>query len=485
MQKAVIYARVSSKEQEQSGFSIPAQIKLLKEYALKNGFNITSEFIEAETAKKTGRKQFNEMIKFLKKNKSIRTILVEKTDRLYRNLKDYIVIDDIGGLEVHLVKEATILSDNSRSQDKFMHGIRVLMAKNYIDNLSEEIRKGIKEKCEQGGYPCRAPIGYKNVIKSSGKRVIELDEERAVFVRRAFEQYAGGGYSFKTLADELRKEGFIPYKTPCTKMSIENILKNPFYIGEFDWNGKRYIGNHEPIIDKKLYYAVQSQINSHTSPKTIKHEFAYSNMIKCEECGCYLVGELKKKKYVYWHCTGNKGGDCKRIYLKEEKIDIAIINFLKRLHISNEEIKEVIDSIKTIFKMKNKYEENSLEQIEKQIKILKNRLNKLYIDKLDGLIDEDMYFKNKEEWQLKLDEFLIKYEATLKNDRTFVDNATQILELCRDALGLYLSYDNTAKRKLLNLLCSNFFFDGENIRIELKSTFEPMLKSANLVNGGG
>jgi len=142
-EKAVKYGRVSSDRQEKEGFSLQAQDKLLDLYAVEHNIKIVSSFFESETAKKAGRKQFNEMVKFLKKNKNVRTILVEKTDMLYRNLKDYILLDEIEGLKIHFVKEGTILSENSKSQDKFMHGIRVLMAKNYIDNLSEEIKKGL------------------------------------------------------------------------------------------------------------------------------------------------------------------------------------------------------------------------------------------------------------------------------------------------------------------------------------------------------
>ena len=74
-------------------------------------------------------------------------MLVEKTDRLYRNLKDWITLDELD-IEVHLVKEGVVLSRESRSSEKFMHGIKVLMAKNYIDNLSEETRKGMTEKAQ-------------------------------------------------------------------------------------------------------------------------------------------------------------------------------------------------------------------------------------------------------------------------------------------------------------------------------------------------
>jgi DNA invertase Pin-like site-specific DNA recombinase len=146
---AVVYARVSSKDQEREGFSIPAQLKLLRAYALEHRLTILQEFVDVETAKQAGRGGFGEMLAFLKANPSCRTILVEKTDRLYRNIRDWITVDD-RDLAVHFVKENAVVSKASRSSEKFMHGIKVLMAKNYVDNLSEEVKKGLREKAEQG-----------------------------------------------------------------------------------------------------------------------------------------------------------------------------------------------------------------------------------------------------------------------------------------------------------------------------------------------
>src|SRR5216117_2260988 len=93
---AIVYARVSSKEQEKEGFSIPAQLKLLKEYASANGFAVTEEYIDVETAKQTGRAAFGEMVAYLKAHPSVRVMLVVKTDRLYRNLKDWVTVDELG-----------------------------------------------------------------------------------------------------------------------------------------------------------------------------------------------------------------------------------------------------------------------------------------------------------------------------------------------------------------------------------------------------
>jgi site-specific DNA recombinase len=208
----VIYARVSSKEQEKEGFSIPAQLKLLKEYAAAQRFAVAEEYVDVETAKQTGRAAFGEMVAYLKAHPSIRVLLVEKTDRLYRNLKDWVTVDELE-VEMHFPKEGVVLSRESRSSEKFMHGIKVLMAKNYIDNLSEEARKGMQEKAEQGIWPTVAPLGYRNVMGHDGKKIIESDPESAPVIARLFEWYATGMLSLKQAAQKAREAGLVYRKS--------------------------------------------------------------------------------------------------------------------------------------------------------------------------------------------------------------------------------------------------------------------------------
>jgi len=200
---AVMYVRVSSKEQEQ-GFSIPAQRQLLNEYAQREGIHVVQEFEDVETAKRAGRSSFGEMVAFLReKSSTCRILLVEKTDRLYRNIKDWVTIDELS-IEVHFVKENVVLSEDSRSSEKFMHGIKVLMAKNYIDNLGEEVRKGMIEKARQGHWPTVAPVGYQN---NRATHRIEPDPERAPIIAKLFEWYASGEYSLKALTKKAAAVG--------------------------------------------------------------------------------------------------------------------------------------------------------------------------------------------------------------------------------------------------------------------------------------
>jgi site-specific DNA recombinase len=145
---AVIYTRVSSREQEQEGFSLDAQAKLLRDYAERNGYQIVRAFEDVETAKITGRKNFGEMIAFLKKQPTCQVLLVEKTDRLYRNFRDAVTLEDLD-IEIHFVKEGQVLSKDAKSQIKFMHDIRLAVARNYSENLREEVNKGMYEKASR------------------------------------------------------------------------------------------------------------------------------------------------------------------------------------------------------------------------------------------------------------------------------------------------------------------------------------------------
>jgi len=200
MKKAVVYARVSSKEQEREGFSIPAQLKLLREYASRNEFELVKEFIDVETAKNPGRQNFAEMVRFCTKNKNCRVVLVEKTDRLYRNFRDAVTLEDLD-LEIHLVKEGQIISKDAKSQAKLIHGMQLVLARNYIENLREEVKKGMREKAEQGTYPGRAPFGYRN---NRADRTIQIHPENAQIVTRIFELYASEQYSLSELQKAVR-----------------------------------------------------------------------------------------------------------------------------------------------------------------------------------------------------------------------------------------------------------------------------------------
>src|SRR6185312_11922033 len=136
------------------------------------------------------------------RNFQSRTVIVEKTDRLYRNFHDCVTLEDLG-IEIHLPKEGQVLTKDSKSQAKLVHGIQVVIARNYIENLREEVRKGMREKAEQGIYPSRPPLGYCN---NKLEHTIEINPQKAPVAERMFDLYASGQHSLASVREILKNE---------------------------------------------------------------------------------------------------------------------------------------------------------------------------------------------------------------------------------------------------------------------------------------
>jgi site-specific DNA recombinase len=299
MKPAILYARVSSREQQQEGYSIQAQLKTLHEYASRTEFSIVREFIEIESAKAPGRPFFEEMVTFLKRNRSVRVVLAEKTDRLYRNIEDAAEIKKLN-VSVHLVKEAQIISRDSKSHDKLVHGLNLVMSCNYSDKLSEEVRKGMLEKMEQGIYPGRPPFGYRN---NKGERTIEVHPENSRIALTVFTQYASGAYSLSELSRVVRKE----MGRSISKTNLHKMLTNTFYIGICKFGGKAYSGTQQQFVSHALFERAQSVLNGHNKPKYSKREVTFRGLLTCANDGCALTGDVQKQKYTYYRCTGHRG----------------------------------------------------------------------------------------------------------------------------------------------------------------------------------
>jgi site-specific DNA recombinase len=472
--QAVIYARVSSKEQEKEGYSIPAQLKLLKEYAARERLSAVQEYVDVETAKQTGRTNFSEMVAFLRANTWVRIILVEKTDRLYRNLKDWVMLDELD-VEIHLVKEGGILSRDSKSSEKFMHGIKVLMAKNYIDNLSEETRKGMLEKAEQGIWPSVAPLGYRNVEGENGKRVIEPDPDIAPHVTKMFEWYASGGMALREVSKKARAAGFSYRKSgkSVPTSTVHKILRNRLYMGEFEWKGRVYQGSHQPLVTRGLWERVGDTMDGRNASKhrRVKHDFAFSGLIACGHCGCSIVGEIKKQRYIYYHCTGYKG-KCDEPYVREEVLEEKFAALLGRLVFDDEVLDWVRDALHDSHAEERREHEEAIKRLRAEYERLQNRIHAAYVDKLDGAIEPAFFEKISMEWRGEQDRCLRDIERHQGADRSYLEDGVRLIELAQNAQRLFEKQDSREKRRLLNFLVSNSSWQDGELTATLRQPFD-------------
>lgn len=475
--KAVIYARVSSKEQERMGFSIPAQIKLIRKYAIKNDIDIVTEFVEAETAKKAGRTKFNEMVTYLKKNKSIRIVLVEKTDRMYRNFDDRVLMSKIDGLQIHFVKEGNVISSDSKSQDKFRHDIDVAMSSYYSNNLSEEIKKGMQEKAEQGYLPGRTPYGY---TRSYNSKDIEIKEEEAKFVQKAFEIYSKGDISLESTSIQLYDLGFTYQKNmpKINRGTLEKMLKNPFYKGYFIFKKEIFEGKHPQIISLELFNKVQFAFRRANKPEYISKEFLLSGLMTCAECGCSVVGEIKKGKYIYYHCTWGKGKDTcgQKKYIKQADLDAQIVEALLKFKVTNHHKNWIKEAVKRVDKKQQAHSKVQIKKYQTEIEKIKDRIHKIYNDKLDGLIDQDFWLEQHNSYKIQMERHKTLVDAFDRADLKSMEEMNMTLELAEEASELYLGESNEYKRRIIKASLSNLTLKDGKLSYEYKEPFDILVK---------
>ena len=472
---AVMYVRVSSKEQEQ-GFSIPAQRQLLNEYAQREGIHVVQEFEDVETAKRAGRSSFGEMVAFLReKSSTCRILLVEKTDRLYRNIKDWVTIDELS-IEVHFVKENVVLSEDSRSSEKFMHGIKVLMAKNYIDNLGEEVRKGMIEKARQGHWPTVAPVGYQNNLATHR---IEPDPERAPIIAKLFEWYASGEYSLKALTKKAAAVGLTNRTggTPLVKAKIHQLLQNPIYHGDFYWLGQLHQGLHKPIISRDLFARVQDVFAAANHSKHTKRRHAFAGLVTCGRCGCAFTAETKKGQYVYYHCTGHRG-PCGNTYVREEELVRQFGEILKQVRIPAELAGKLATVLRESQSDKEKFVRTSMLRLQQQQMLLRSKLDRVYEDRLSDAIPDELWTTKSAELQEELRRVRTEMERHEVASDAYEAAGLQILELAQTAYSSYVAKNPREQARLVKTLVSNSTFDRGSLSPTYIKPFDV------LANGG-
>ena len=322
-----IYVRKSTDESNRQVLSIQAQLFELQEMAKREGLTVCGTFDESRTAKQPGRPQFNLMLSEIEKGKA-QGILAWHPDRLARNSVD-------GGKIVYLVDTGKIkdlrfptFRFEASAHGKFMLNIAFSQSNYYVDNLSENIKRGIRQKLRNGIWPNRPPVGYFN---DRNNRCISVQPEKAVLVRKAFELYATGNYALHEVHRRMEEIGL----TSCAnkRMSISDFQKafqNPFFYGVMSFNGELYEGKHEPIISKRLFDRVQEVMAQKSKPKTPQLKpYLYRGFFRCGECGCFITTETQKG-HNYLRCT-KRVAPCTQKYVREEEIAVQVDRTIVRV----------------------------------------------------------------------------------------------------------------------------------------------------------
>ena len=483
--KYFLYARKSTDDEERQLLSIPAQIDELREFARKEGLNIVDTIIESKTAKVPGRELFNQMLDRVEKGEA-QGILSWHPDRLARNTVD-------AGRIVYLL-DRNILSDlkfltfwfQNTPQGLFMLSIAFGQSKYYVDSLSENTKRGLRQKVRKGECPGQAPLGYLN--DRLNKKIL-LDPKVAPIVKELFEIYSKGNSTFESLSLYLKSKGIISRgNIPIHKSRVTFILSNPFYFGYFRFNKEIYQGIHEPLITKKLFDDVQAVIKRRTHVIPQKSlAFPFTGLIKCGECGMMVTAEHHIRRYetvnhtvdfIYYRCTRkSKLSQCSQPFIRQEILTAQLNQHIQKVSLSTSDHSWLIKRLEEDRRLQRSEVLVIVQEFKKDLLNINDKLNKLLDSYLDNVVSREDYLNRKEKFmsekktiEQRISSLELFPNKWLEPMREFFNDALRADKIASDNINLF------QKREFLKKTGSNLTLKQRIVDCDLPEQWAALLR---------
>lgn len=495
--QAVIFARVSTKEQE-PGASLDAQKAAMEDYCVKKGLKIVNKYRVIESSTNGKRVVFHEMLDFVRKQKNKTAIVVHCIDRFQRRFNECVEVETLlldDKIDIHFCKEGLILTKNSSSADIMRWDMGILSGKMYVANLRDNVNRGMEYKWSNGEYQTKSPVGYLNIPKTKTTPAnIILDPERAPLVKKMFEMYATGCYSIKSLQQFAKEMNLCSVRSknhkPLGRETIWNTLKNPFYYGEMKIRGEIMPHKYEPIISKALFEQVQEVLSGKNASMPTREygciSFAFRKLIKCAECGGTISSEqhFKKsgRKYTYLRCTHPKGC-CHQGLVSElqllKQLDDEVFSKI-RLNAN------IIDLLKKCVqkKMMEDSEANAVmkRQITNELNQLEAREQRVKDCFFNGDITRDEWNEEKANIANKREELQHTAEKYADISRDIQYTVNEVLDIAACASEIMKKATPEQQNNLLGLILKDCYLDGERLIYKLKKPFDMLINLKNSDN---
>ena len=479
---AVSYLRVSSLGQVETdfdpeGISLPAQRKAITTRAKELGAVIVNEFTDPGKSAKSieHRDAFREMITYLKTNRNVRYVIVYALSRFARNrYDDAIMMMTLEKLGVKLISTTEKNLDESPA-GRAMHGMIAVFNEYQVLVSGEDIKYKMGQKAKNGGTLGVAKIGYQNIrINYEGRevRAIDIDPERAPFVKMAFELYATGNYSFHELRDALtdaglRTRGNRRYgPRPISLHSLGNMLRDRYYLGLVTYDGIEYPGRHQALINPELFDKVQKvlYVDRNAGTRERVHDHYLKGTIWCARCRRRLIlrpsTSKTGRKYFYYICRGVQEDSCDLPALPLHKVEHAITQHYSHISIAKQH-RDALESLATTAA------NDSQETTAKLRASLRARLAELDCqeDRLLDLLEDPEWPQEKiktrirrvRENKQRITHQLDSAVDDLEPGRAVLLTALELLEQPRD---LYDAADDEARKMLNRAIFTRLYLDS-------------------------
>lgn len=484
--QAVIYLRVSTKEQaerggEAEGFSIPAQREACHRKAEQLGVSVAAEFVDAgESARSADRPDLQRMLRYLA-SEPVAVVIVHKVDRLARNR-----VDDV---EINLVIQragARLISCTENIDETpsgmLLHGIMSSIAEFYSKNLASESRKGMLQKAKAGGTPGKAPFGYRNVRIRTAEgrevRTVEVDPERAEAVRWLFAAYASGEWTMSQIRDELEERGVTALprpKYPARPLAIsqiERILTNRYYLGEVEFEGVLYPGRHPAIIVEELWQRVQAvrQGRAQSGEKPRVHPHYLKGSIYCGLCGELLgievVHNRQGRRYDYFYCMGRQKqrNGCQLRALPVDLVEDKVQQYWRSITMTSEQIAAVRERVHEYLEQALPQRNREVERAARLVAQLSDQRDKLLQAHYAGAVPLDQLKAEQDRIALQLAAARERLEGTRLHRQQLETALDRALDLLEHAGENYAAAPGVVRRQLNQAVFERLWLADDDVR---------------------
>ncbi|MFA6227944.1 MAG: recombinase family protein [Patescibacteria group bacterium] len=467
--KYFIYARKSTEEEDRQILSIEAQLVELKEFAAKEKLEIVASFQEAKTAKEPGRIIFGEMLARIEKGEAS-GIISWHPDRLARNSVD-------GGKIIHMIDKGAIKAlkfptfwFEPTPQGLFMLSIAFGQSKYYIDNLRENVKRGMRQKIRNGVWPSLAPIGYLNNPKTRG---IDVDPIKGPLIRQIFDLYATEDYSLGDLERFCEEHHLTGFHGKRVRTSyFFTLLQNIFYTGLMKYDGEVFEGTHEPLISKKLFEEVKNVMRQRGKKRgrIKKHDFPFVGLLKCS-CGCSITAETQKG-HNYYRCTKKKQNCLEKHFLREEELENQIKNYLQKVSISTQETEKILFEIDKEEKQAKGEAIITVQNLKSELENINQRLEKLLDVYLSETITTEEYTSRKQKILTRKLELNEKIQDFEQNGVSWVEPAREFILSLNQANILMQSPEKKELAAFLKNIGSNRILQNRQLLLDFKIPYD-------------
>jgi site-specific DNA recombinase len=515
---AVAMGRVSIKKNKDHGNSDLAQLEVIEKYALGNTLDLVKTWDVAETASKPNkRKYFREMIEYVRSNPKVKHVIFSHQSRSNRNRDSARELEALLklGVTLHFARDGRKLTNQSDLDELLMWDVQNILNEKFIKDHTRNVMDGMIKRVEMGLFPGKAPYGYRNFRRPEDElSIFVINPDEALYIKKAFDLFSMGHYSEMALKRELDLQFPKLVKKPEPKRFSE-ILRNPFYHGDFVFDGITYKGHpeyHPPIIPFELWKRVQDILRQpqRSKRKLSNRNHPYLGLIKCsgrildhnnleteELCGCSVTPDEKRKNlasgeikhFYYYHCSNNSHRRCsqrekgymtqvgRKLSYTEAEIEELFITVFSPISFTPKVCKWMQDILMKEHHEKSREHYVELSALQSRHKMLEQYINKAYEDKLAGHLDEETWRGKHEQWKLEREQ--LKQQIDLCDDKKedYIQKGVLLIELAQHTETVYKKASAENKRKLVEAVSSNHKLRNGTIEFDYRKPFDLLAKS--------